>query len=388
MLNYILEDTPEAILNFRPFTFNRPVSHLRIGILKIYEKWQAYLPEGRFSYQSEAHLQAKYRALASTEDTLYLSSHILPNPALVQAINQLQLGEKLQKGDLLIAKRGLNCPQTRYFEGELQCLEQLTDLFVLNGTQIQSDFALLSKGRASQTINDPHIAIYGAKENIFIEEGAKLKACVLNAENGVIYIGKNAQVSEGSIVQGNFALGEGAVINPGSKMRGDTSIGEYCKVGGEISNSILIGFSNKGHEGFLGNSVLGEWCNLGADTNCSNLKNNYSNVKIWHYGAQDFVDTGRQFCGLMMGDHSKAGINTMFNTGTVVGVAANIFGGGFPPKHIPSFSWGGAEGFVTHQLEKALDTAEKVMMRRQKTLGQAEKAILNSVYEMTRPNKV
>ncbi len=255
------------------------------------------------------------------------------------------------------------------------------DIFVLNGGQIRADFTLFDM-KHSQPIDDKHTIVYN-KENIFVEEGVKIRAAILNAESGPIFIGRNAEIQEGSVIKGPFALCEGAVINMGAKMRGDTTIGPYSKVGGEINNSVIFGYSNKAHDGFLGNSVIGEWCNLGADTNTSNLKNNYSNVKVWSYLFNDYIDSDRQFCGLMMGDHSKAGINTMFNTGTVVGVNANIFGGGFPPKFIPSYAWGGSEGFQRFEFDKAMQVASKVMERRNIMLENEDYEILKYVYNIS-----
>jgi UDP-N-acetylglucosamine diphosphorylase/glucosamine-1-phosphate N-acetyltransferase len=242
---------------------------------------------------------------------------------------------------------------------------------------------LITAGRKSTPISDPHTHTYNSSE-IFIEEGAVLHTAVLNAEGGPIYIGKNSQVQEGAILRGPFSLGEGAVINMGGKMRADTTVGPFCKIGGEVSNSVVFGYSNKSHDGFLGNSVLGEWCNLGADTNTSNLKNNYDHVRLWSYTKKSFVDTGLPFCGLIMGDHSKSGINTMFNTGTVVGVSSNIFGAGYPRNFIPSFQWGGAGGFVDYKYEKAMETAERVMARRNLKLDEIEREILKSVFDQSK----
>ncbi len=222
-----------------------------------------------------------------------------------------------------------------------------------------------------------------APENIFIEEGVYIRAAILNAENGPIYLGKNSIVQEGAIIRGAFAMGEGSHVNMGAKMRGDISLGPYCKVGGEVSNSVVFGYSNKAHDGFLGNSVLGEWCNLGADTNTSNLKNNYDSPKLWNHAYNDFEKTGIQFCGLMMGDHSKAGINTMFNTGTVVDVSTNIFGSGFPSNYIPSFAWGGGEQYEEYELPKALETAERVMARRNVPFTPMDKEILSHIFELS-----
>ena len=266
-------------------------------------------------------------------------------------------------------------------------LQKTWQIFQFNGSEIRKDFTLLTKGRTSQPVNDPHTIVYGA-DQIFIEEGAKIKAAVLNAEGGPIYIGKNTEIQEGSLIRGPFALCEGSTINMGAKLRGDTTVGPFSKVGGEISNSVIFGYSNKGHEGFLGNSVIGEWCNLGADTNTSNLKNNYASVKLWDYTRGGFANTGLQFCGLMMGDHSKCGINTMFNTGTVVGVGANIFGDGFPRNFIPSFSWGGAAGFSTFTMVKFEETAKAVFGRRGLEWTPAEKEILDKVFELTKSYRI
>ncbi|HYC85082.1 MAG TPA: glucose-1-phosphate thymidylyltransferase, partial [Chryseosolibacter sp.] len=246
----------------------------------------------------------------------------------------------------------------------------------------RADFQLVTRGRTSQPVPDPHTVVYGP-ENLFIEEGVTLKAAVINAENGPVYLGKNSIVQEGALIRGAFALCEGGHLNMGAKVRGDTTIGPFSKVGGEISASVLFGYSNKAHDGFLGCSVLGEWCNLGADTNTSNLKNNYDHVKLWRHASGSFEDTGLQFCGLMMGDHSKSSINTMFNTGTVVDVSANVFGEGFPRNYIPSFAWGGSGGFTTYKIEKALETAERAMARRNVVLDKTEREILVAVYQMT-----
>jgi UDP-N-acetylglucosamine diphosphorylase/glucosamine-1-phosphate N-acetyltransferase len=260
-------------------------------------------------------------------------------------------------------------------------------LFLRNGTEIRRDFALLTQGRTSQPVGDAPTIVY-APENIFIEEGVKIRAAILNAENGPIYLGRNSEVQEGAILKGPLALGEGAVVNAGARLRGDNTIGPYCKVGGEIGNSILMGYSNKGHDGYLGNSVIGEWCNLGADTNTSNLKNNYAPVKVWSHTAHRFVNTGQTFCGLLMGDHAKAGINTMFNTGTVVGVGANVFGAGFPRTFIPSFSWGGASGFDTFKLDKFAEVAERVMGRRGLAYDAEEEDVIKEVFAQTAGDRI
>lgn len=379
-MNYILFDNHEDHANLLPLTFIRPISEIRIGILTIREKWEKYLAE-TCSYQTEIYLSEKYPTQFSNEN-IFINASVLPNKVLAEKIKTLASKEALYAENILIAYR--NEATNKIFWNEpIRKISYPFDIFAFNGAEIQSDFQLVTAGRKSKPIEDKYVITY-KPENIFVEEGADLKACVLNAEKGVIYIGKNAQVQEMSVIQGNFALCEGAVINLGGKMRGDTTIGNYCKVGGEISNSVLLGYSNKAHDGFLGNSVIAEWCNLGADTNTSNLKNNYSNVKIWNFPKNDFIDTQKQFCGLIMGDYCKAGINTMFNTGTVVGISCNIFGGDFPPKFIPSFSWGGAKGFEQYELSKAFEAIERMMARRNKSLSEQEKAIIQHCYKQSR----
>ncbi|PKQ69878.1 GlmU family protein [Raineya orbicola] len=381
-MNFILFDAPQDHANLLPLTFVRPISEIRIGILTIREKWEKYL-QTSCSYQTESYLSEKYSMHWGTEN-IFINASVLPSEHLAEKIKTLSNKQALYAENTLIAYR--NEAQEKIFWNEpIRKISYPFDIFSFNGSEIQADFQIITRGRKSQPIEDKHTIIY-KPENIFIEEGADLKACVLNAEKGVIYIGKNAQVQEMSVIQGNFALCEGAVINIGGKMRGDTTIGNYCKVGGEISNSVIFGYSNKAHDGFLGNSVIAEWCNLGADTNTSNLKNNYSNVKIWNFLKGDFIDTQKQFCGLIMGDYCKAGINTMFNTGTVAGISCNIFGGDFPPKFIPSFSWGGAKGFEIYELTKFFGDIEKMMARRGKTLSEQEKAIIRHCYHNNKPS--
>ncbi|GAB3527763.1 GlmU family protein [Pontibacter brevis] len=391
-MNIILFDDPAIRQNLLPLTFTRPVAEIRVGIMTIAEKWSTYMGE-TVSYLTQPYLQEKFNTLFSTHN-LYINGAVCPDESILKAVRELKMGEALYYSDTLIAVNGDNLEASNIEElvsytasKKQECdtctiIKDVWDIFLNNGQQIRSDFKVLTQDRQSQPVNDRHTMVY-AEENIFIEEGAKIRAAVLNAENGPIYIGKNAQIHEGAVIRGPFALCEGSNVNMGGKMRGDVTVGPFCKVGGEVSASVIIGYSNKGHEGFLGNSVIGEWCNLGADTNTSNLKNNYAEVKIWNYAKGGFKSTGQQFCGLIMGDHSKSGINTMFNTGTVVGVSANIFGAGFPRNFIPSFSWGGAAGFETFQLRKAFEVAEKVMERRNVPFSDVEKAILHHVFEQT-----
>ncbi|MCS6974638.1 MAG: GlmU family protein [Cyclobacteriaceae bacterium] len=386
-MNVVLFDEPAARTNLLPFTFTRAVSDIRIGILTIAEKWGHELKR-TVSRKTAEYLQIKY-PLTSDPDTLYIDGAVCPDKKLVETILNLKPGEGLKQNNLTLAYRitgESNINYAEYPEPILR-IDQPWKIFQHNAAELRKDFARITTNRKSAPISDPHTKVYHP-ENIFLEEGVHIRAAILNAEDGPIYLGKNAVVQEGAIIKGPFSLGEGAHVNMGGKMRSDTTVGPYCKVGGEISNSVFFGFSNKAHDGFLGNSVIGEWCNLGADTNTSNLKNNYEYVKLWSYAKGGFVNTGLQFCGLMMGDHSKCGINTMFNTGTVVGVSANIFGDGFPRNFIPSFSWGGANGFTTYQINKALETAQRVMARRNRSLEETDIQILSHVFEITATYRV
>jgi UDP-N-acetylglucosamine diphosphorylase/glucosamine-1-phosphate N-acetyltransferase len=270
-------------------------------------------------------------------------------------------------------------PQTKKITGPI-VLNALPDLFTYNEAKLIEDYRICTRGRVSAPI-DPTCIVLGDPGLVFIEPGAQVEACFLNTRKGPIYIGSDAQVMEAAVLHGPVAILDHSAVRAGAKIYGATTVGPHCKVAGEVSNSVIFGYSNKGHEGFIGNAVLGEWCNLGADTNCSNLKNNYSEVSIWNYARGSYVNTGLTFCGLIMGDHAKCGINTMFNTGTVVGVAANVFGGGFPPKYIPSFSWGGADGFEPYERDKAIETAKKAMARRQLSLSNDEESVLRNIHD-------
>ena len=388
-MNYILFDSLEARKALLPLTFTRPVSQIRIGIQTITEKWENYL-QTKISFETEDYLQAKY-PMNLAEDNVFINGCICPNDELVKVIENLSQNTVIISKDKILAYR---CAErnsaidvftnTVNFEGNFLSINQLTDIFVHNGSEIKADFERITKGKTSQPITDRFTAFYNESQ-IFIEEGADIKAAVLDATNGYIYIGKDAKIQPGAMIQGPFAICEHSVINMGAKMRPNTTIGPFCKVGGEISNSVLFGNANKGHEGFMGNAVIGEWCNWGADTNNSNLKNDYSKVDLWSYVTNRFENTGIQFAGLIMGDHSKCGINTMFNTGTVVGVNCNIFGADFQPRHIPSFSWSaGGEEFKTYHLRKANQVAKAVMERRGKVFDEVEEEILKMVFDLTR----
>ncbi|NMH86685.1 GlmU family protein [Flavivirga algicola] len=386
-MNYILFDGSSRN-NLLPFTFTRPVADIRVGILTIREKWEAFLKTTTTTI-TEDYLSDKY-PMVELEENVMINASCLPNFELVNKIKDLKEHQAIFKDDTIIAffaKEGqedidFNAFEKFEFESHIIKIENTWDIFSKNGEAIQEDFNLLTKDRTSQPIPSSNNVI--APENIFVEEGAKLEFVTLNASGGPIYIGKNTEIMEGSIIRGAFALCENAMVKLAAKIYGPTTIGPSSKVGGEVNNAVLFANSNKGHDGFLGNSVLGEWCNLGADTNTSNLKNNYAEVRLWDYETEGFAKTGLQFCGLMMGDHSKCGINTMFNTGTVVGVSANIFGSGFPRNFVPSFSWGGSNGFTTYLTKKAFEVAGIVMARRNKEFTEQDQAILEHVFEETK----
>ena len=390
-MNYILFDD-SCRENLLPLTFTRPVSEIRVGILTISEKWKMYL-NADISYSTQEYLSQKFpsRVLG---DNIFINGSLLPDSEIVKEINRLNFSECLCRNGVILAFRvskddaglfngaveSINLNKREYV-GDVIKIEYPWDIFSQNEHEIIADLTLVTKGKESLPLGSSNKLI--GNGIVFIEEGAKVECATLNTTYGPIYIGKDAEVMEGALIRGPFALCEHSAIKMGAKIYGATTIGPHSKVGGEVSNSVIFGYSNKAHDGFLGNSVLGEWCNLGADTNNSNLKNNYALVKVWNYPKEKFINTGLQFCGLIMGDHSKTGINTMFNTGTVVGVSANIFGDGFPRNFIPSFSWGGAQGFSVYAINKAYEVAEQVMARRHLVLTEADKKILQTVFDST-----
>jgi len=386
-MNYILFDGPSRN-NLLPFTYTRPVADIRIGILTIREKWEAYLGFTTTTL-TEEYLSEKYPMVEMDENVMINASY-LPNTELTEIIKNLEENQAVFKGEDVIAFFSKESQDNINFESyeaiefndDLIKIEHTWDIFRKNGEALIEDFELITKGRKSQPIPSSNRVV--DPSNVFIEEGASVEFGILNASTGPIYIGKDAEIMEGSIIRGPFSIGEGSTLKLGSKIYGPTTVGPFCKVGGEVTNAVLFAYSNKAHEGYLGNSVLGEWCNIGADTNTSNLKNDYSEVRLWDYQTESFAKTGLQFCGLMMGDHSKCGINTMFNTGTVVGVSANIFGSGFPRNFIPSFSWGGHGGFTTYLTKKAFEVAKVVMSRRNVEFSEQDAKILEHVFEETK----
>ena len=372
--------------DFLPLTFTRPVAEMRCGILTFSERWQKILENTDVSFFTENYLQGKFKNPEDVE-SLFLVTNFLPTHTIVQQIKDLQLGEALVYEDELIAARinmksfSLNqIEKMTDIKEELIFFKKPTDLFTYNDKAIDFDFELLTQGKTSQELSSTN-GFLGDKKDLFIEEGAQIEFSTINTKTGKIYIGKNAEVMEGCNLRGPIALCEESKFNLGAKIYGATTVGPHSKVGGEVNNIIIFGYSNKGHDGFIGNSVIGEWCNLGADTNSSNLKNNYASVKLWNYRTKHFEDTGLQFAGLIMGDHSKTAINTQLNTGTVIGVASNIFREGFPPNLIESFSWGGFKDDERFKLDKAYEVAEKVMARRKLPLTDDDKAILKHIFD-------
>ena len=379
-----------------PLTFTRPVAHIRVGALTIIEKWQMFFNNGCTVF-SQKYLLPKYPlSIQAGLENIWIQASVCPNGLLYEAIKNLKPKQEIydSSGILIAINSGMEVLSPEQliegvdrgyskfiFDGNYTHIKSCPDIFLMNDIEIRSDVGLLTLGRHTQPL--PKGNQYIQPENIFIESGVNINGAILNASTGPIYIGKDAEIMEGALIRGPFVLGEHATLKMGAKVYGATTIGPHSKVGGELSNSVILGFSNKAHDGFLGNSIIGEWCNLGADTNNSNLKNNYAEVKLWDYSSKRFINTGLVFCGLVMGDHSKSAINTMFNTGTVVGIFANIFGAGFPRNFIPDFTWGGPQGITVYKLADAFEVAQKVMGRRGLTLTEEDKSILSDVFSQT-----
>jgi len=375
--------------NLLPLTFTRPVADLRVGILTIAEKWAKHLGQA-YSFHTRDYLRSKF-PINIESDNLFVNGAVCPDEQLLETIDKLRLGEALNYQDQLIAVR-LDAgdaekfdPATSYLAASLKNIPVIIRypeyIFRYNDVELRKDFNLLTKGRESAVMSSTNTLI---GDNFFAEEGAQAECCTFSTINGPIYLSANTEIWEGTNIRGAFAIHEHSQVKMGTKIYGATTIGPYCRVGGEINNAVIWGYSNKGHEGYLGNSVIGEWCNIGADSNNSNLKNNYAEVRLWDYVSEHYRKTGLQFCGLIMADHAKCGINTMFNTGSVVGVSANVFGAGFPPNHVPDFSWGGADGFQEYRIDKALETVAKVFARREhRKFDKNEQSILKKVFELS-----
>ena len=387
-------DTHDSWLNLLPLVFTRPTSKLRVGITTILEKWSGYAD--KVAYQVAPYLQwAHDLPAASYEDnSVYIAGNILPTEDLVEAIKNLGENTRLISGETLIAFRGTpaqwlereSSPAVEFPEEKLDIIVHIYDMFLRNAEWIKKDFMRLTSGMKSKgkliSCN-----IIGDNSLLFLEEGAEAVGATFNTSEGPIYLGKNARVMEGACLRGPVAIGDNSQVNMLARIYPGTTLGAWCKVGGELKNVIIQGYTNKSHDGFLGNAVIGKWCNIGAGCSASNLKNDYSPVKVWNYRTQHFEKTGLQFCGLIMGDHSKAGINTMFNTGTVVGVGCNIHGSGFPRNFIPSFSDGGASGFVDVSLPKFFETASRVMARRGLTLTEVDQRLFDHIFDYSKKFK-
>jgi UDP-N-acetylglucosamine diphosphorylase/glucosamine-1-phosphate N-acetyltransferase len=383
-MNAILFDDHQVWQQLKPLTWTRSITDIRIGILTVAEKWRLHL-KADIAVNTLGYLQARYKT-HSEPSALHIASHCLPNSALVEALHKLKSGEKLMLQTQLIAYRlppggSLESCSSVQFDGAITTVTRTWDIFRKNGEEIEADFAILTKNRLSEKVPDS-VQIIGDRSKVFLEKGASIECAILNTKAGSIYLAADSEVMEGSVVRGPFSLGEHSALKLATKIYGPTTIGPHSKVGGEVNNCVIFGYSNKAHDGFIGNSVIGEWCNLGADTNSSNLKNNYANVKIHDYVSGKALDSGLQFCGLIMGDHSKSGINTMFNTGTVVGVGCNVFGGGFPPQFIPEFSWCNGSDLSHYKLEKLFETAEKVWQRRGLVFDEKEKQLLTHIHQL------
>lgn len=379
----LLFEDKNIIKDFFPLTFTRPSAELRAGILTFAERWQRLLGITQVSYLTADYLQGKYPYTGVSEEvTLSIYANFLPTPRLLEQLHSLEVGESITYQGRMLAFVGKSITLSSIppieWEEPLVLFEKPTDFFTYNDKAIDFDFKLLTQGRTSAPLS-PTNGFLGDKADLFIEEGAKVEFATLNCQKGKIYIGKDAEVMEGSHLRGPIALCEHATVNMGAKLYGATTIGPYSKVGGEISNSVIWGYSNKGHDGFLGNSVLGQWCNLGADTNVSNLKNTYNTIQLWDYQKGDYTSSGLQFCGVLMGDHSKTAINTQINSGTTIGVFANLFSAGFPSKYIPNFAWGTSAD--KYRLNEAFAVAERVMARRGIAFDQKEQDILQWLFD-------
>jgi UDP-N-acetylglucosamine diphosphorylase/glucosamine-1-phosphate N-acetyltransferase len=394
-MNYILFDGPRRDY-LLPFTYTRPVCEIRTGILTLREKWEKYL-KSQVSWLTQPYLQEKY-PLVTSEDNILIHGAMLPTPALLSEVMALGPLEGIVIGGEIIAAR---LPGYRIIDFSkdhvkgmkihergipVKIIRNVWDIFLFNGDEILADFALLAEGKKSSKTARTNTLINASR--IFFNEGATAQGAILNATHGPVYIGRHAEIMEGAIIRGPFAMGDYSVVKIGAKIYEETTLGPHCKVGGEVKNSVFFGYSNKQHEGYLGNAVLGEWCNIGAGSNNSNLKNTYGHIKVWSHPEEKFIDSGLQFCGLFMGDHSKCGIQTMFNTGTTIGVCVNIFGSGFPRNFIPSFSWGGSQGFSEYRLDKVFEMASLVMERRGMKLDDKEKRILSHVFALTQNQRI
>ncbi|MDB5274098.1 MAG: glucose-phosphate thymidylyltransferase [Chitinophagaceae bacterium] len=376
-MDFTLFDESDLRKHLMPFTALRPIGHIRVGVFCLYEKWEMHL-QGKASFRSADYLQTLF---PFRENEWNINAALLPDENIVQQIVALTTGEKLMSTDgTLLAYRGSSANKERIATGVVRKIHRLWDIFSFNGAEIKNDFEWICKTRRRALQIDSATVLYG-KENIFIEEGASIKAAVINAETGPVFIAKGAEVQEGTLIRGGFALCEGAVTAMGSKFRGDCTIGPYSKVGGEVNNTVFFGYSNKGHDGYIGNSVVGEWCNLAAATNVSNMKNNHSEVRVYNMAYGTFEKTGKVFCGVFIGDYSRCGIGTTLNTGSVLGIGVNLFDTGFPEKFVPSYSWGTPQELNSFRKAEWFQMAEQTKKLKQQTLSAEERAMLEIVWE-------
>jgi UDP-N-acetylglucosamine diphosphorylase/glucosamine-1-phosphate N-acetyltransferase len=379
-MNIILQDL-ENHLTFAPLTLTRPVGNLRVGIFTNDERYKLYFPDAEISFETEDYLRGKF-PINRKDDNYWINGAVIPNEELVELIRSTEVDQTLIVNGVLVCHRGTSCStENKRYEtlDSLIFMKERWNLYQCNDVVLKTDFDFYTKDKQSFILSKSNTLI-GPEENLFIDEGATIEGAIINVKNAPVYIGKNAEVMEGSLIRGGLALCDNAVLKMGAKSYGGTTIGPFCKVGGEVNNVIFHGYSNKGHEGFIGNSLIGEWCNLGADTNCSNLKNNYGTVKTHDYKLDQLEQTDVQFMGIMMGDHAKTGINTMFNTATVIGVSANVFGADFPPKYILNFSWGGHEGASKFDFDKSIEVANNMMIRRGKEMTSDDIKIFRELY--------
>lgn len=379
-MNIILQDLSNHLI-FAPLTLTRPVGNLRTGMWTNNERWKFYCQNAKISFETETYLHKKFPK-HNTEDNIWVNAAIIPTSEIVQLVENLAVDETLYVNNEYVARRGsTNVEKTivQKYTDELIVLEKRWDLFKKNEIILKADFEAYTKDKKS-IILSPTNTLIGEKDQLFIEEGAIVEGAILNVNSGPIYIGKRAEIMEGAVVRGGLAMAENSALKLSAKVYGATSLGPYCKVGGEVNNVIFQEYTNKGHDGFIGNSVIGAWCNMGADTNCSNLKNNYGKIKTYSYTTQNMEQTGEQFMGIVMGDYSKTGINTMLNTATVIGVFANLFSEGFPPKFVSNFSWGGMENAAIYDFEKAIEAGNRMMKRRGLEMKSDEIDILKTLF--------
>ncbi|WP_134089372.1 putative sugar nucleotidyl transferase [Olivibacter sp. XZL3] len=398
-MHIILYDHPAQRINLYPLSLTRPIGDLRIGILTIAEKWAKWMNVS-VSHLTADYLQQKYPLSTSEGEVLVINGGVCPDEALCAVLAGLKTGErladkwqfiaaKMNRSDLEIAlgNEFAGCKRITY-ERNYTFIRYPEDIFLQNGLEIRKDFEAITKGRSSATISSS-VTLLG--DDIFLEEGASAECCTINTLKGPVYLGKNSEIWEGALMRGPFSLGENSQVKMGTKIYSNVTVGPGCRVGGELNTCVIWGNSSKGHEGYFGSGVMGEWCNWGADSNNSNLKNNYKNVKLYHYGTGSYRNTNLQFCGLIMGDHAKCAINTAFNTGTVVGVSASIFGEAAPPTFVPDFSWGVGKNASVYELEKMFETAELVFARRNCKFDPIEASVLREVFQITvkqRNNKI